>query len=78
MRDANMKTTLIALMIAASLTATVTNAASRQVGPDAEALSNTGTTYRTYMNYGGDCYAEQGTATIQRCLVESTRGGGAR
>lgn len=76
MRDMIMKSALIALMMAASLTATVANASSVQVGPDAEAMQSSTGTYRTYMNYSGDCYAEQGPSTIQRCLVESTRGGG--
>lgn len=33
-------------------------------------------THKHFQNFGGDCYAQGDVRTINRCLVESTRGGG--
>ena len=72
-----MKTKLIALMItAAAMVSTGANAQNHDQNVLGETVVNAQNQFhRTFMNFGGDCYA-QTPSVVQRCLVESTRGGG--
>lgn len=55
-----MKTALIAFLMSITL-ATAAQADIRQP--------------KSFIGYGGDCYQQKDLQTINRCLIESTRGG---